>query len=491
MSTARRVVKNTTVLLSGRVLSQGLGVVYLAALARYVQAAGMGKIATAISLVSMLILLADFGLGQLIVRDVAADKAKAASYVPNVLLLRTFLSIVFGAFIVCIMAITSYPDDTNLIIYIYSFAYILDALTDVAFSVFHAFEKMEYSAAIQTGRDIINMILSFGAIYLHASLITIVFMSAVASLLKLVVSLAILRWKFVRFRLQIGQRFCRRLLVSALPFAALGLISLVNREIDVILLSLYHSEEEVGWFSAANTLITYLLLIPSMFLQAIFPVFARFHSSSRDALQRAYRASFKYLLLLGFALCVGTIVTADEVITLVYGSGFENAVLALRILAFLLFWMFGFANGALLNATGGQTLLTAIEGVGAALNVIVAFLLVPRFSFVGASIAAIVSGGGFFFPIVLTCHRRLGIKLPYALAIKSLVSSLFMGVSVALSLRAEVNLFVSVFVIAPIIYGVLLVLLRAIGYKDLLILTQLFRRRRTSSARIEEIPAGS
>jgi len=489
MSTAKRLVKNTTVLLLGRIFSQGLGIVYVAVLARYIQAAGMGKVATATSLVSMLILLANLGISQLIVRDVAGDRAKADIYVANTLLLRVLLSIVFAMVIVGVTVIAKYPYDTTLIIYIYSLAYIFDQLADVAFSIFNAFEKMEYPAAIQTGRDMVNIALSLVAIYLRASLIAIVFVSALASLLKLAVSLAVLRWRFVRPKLQLDPRLCRQLLIAALPFAALGVIQLVNRQFDAVLLSLYHSEEEVGWFSAANMLITYLLLIPNMFLQAIFPVFARFHAFSRDALQLAYGTSFRYLLLLGFPLCAGTIATADQVIALVYGPGFEDAVLALRILALLLLWMFGFANGALLSATGGQTFLAVMGAIGVTLNVVVALLLVPRFSLVGASIAAIVGGAVLLLPITLACHRRLGIELPYALAIKALISSVLMGAIVTLCLRAHINFFVVVFAVAPIVYGLLLVTFRAISREDTLMLIRLLRRG-TGSVHIEEVSAG-
>jgi len=470
MSTAKTVIKNTTILLVGRFLSIGLGIVYVAALARYIHAAGMGKIAIATSLVSILNLIINFGLSQLIVRDVAGDKTKAGVYFSNTLVLRGLLSIVFGIIIVGITRIIEYPYDITLIIYIYGFAYVLDTLTDVAFSIFNAFEKMEYPAAIQTGRDIANVVLSLLAIYLHANLIMIVFISAVACLLKLLASLVILRWRFVRPRLQIDPQLCRRLLVAAIPFATLGIISIIDRQIDVVLLSFYHSEEEVGWFSAANTLITYLLLVPGVFMQAIFPVFAKFHTYSRETLQQAYGTSFKYLLLLGFPLCVGTIVTADRIITLVYGPGFENAASALRILSFTLFWIFGYANGTLLNATGGQSFLATVEGLGLILNIIIALVLIPKFSLIGASIAAIVSGVVFFSPITIVCHRRLEMRLPFPLILKCLVSSICMGIAVSLSLRASINLLFSIFVIAPIVYGVLLLASRAIIFDDIIML---------------------
>ena len=214
-----------------------------------------------------------------------------------------------------------------------------------------------------------------------------------------------------------------------------------------------------------------------MFLQAAFPVFAKFYSLSKAELQQAYRMSFNYLLLFGFPLCIGTIVTADKVIAFIYGPGFDNSAMSLRIMAFLFLWMFGFANGALLNATGGQNFLAAIMGLGAVLNVIVALILIPHFSFIGASIAAIVSGLVFSFPVTRKCHIRLGLRLPYSLVIKTLISSVVMGFVIALCLKVPINLFIVIFIIAPLVYGVFLSIFRAIGYKDLLILINLFRWR--------------
>jgi O-antigen/teichoic acid export membrane protein len=450
----------------------------------------MGKIATATSLVSILILLPSFGFSDLIVRDVAGDRTKTGAYFSNALFLRGLLSVAFGVILVGITKIIGYPYDTTLIIYIYGFAYILDALSDVAFSIFNACEKMEYPAALQTGRDIVNVVLSLGAIYLHASLITIVFMSAAACLFKLAASLTILRWQFVRPRLQIDQRLCRRLLVAALPFATLGISALVTQQISTVLLSFHHSEEEVGLFSAASTLIAYLLLVPSVFNQAIFPVFARFHSSSRDALRQAYGTSFKYLLLLGLPLWAGTTVTANQVIALVYGPGFESAALVLRILAFLLSWMFIWANGALLTATGSQTLLAVLNAIGVALNIALALLLIPRFNLAGASVARILPPAIFLFPLTLVCHRRLGMRLPYGLALKSLVATLCMAAVAALSLHSKMHLFVSIFVIAPLVYGTTLAVLGVIGREDLAMLIQVFRKR-TGLTRVEEFTAGS
>lgn len=490
MFTARRVVKNTTVLFLARMLSIGLGIIYIAALARYIHPTGMGKIAIALSLVSVVTLLANWGLSQVLIRDVASDRSRATTYVANVLSLRVALSLICCLVLGILTQLTPYSDDTILIIYIYGIAYVLDVLTDVAFSIFNAFEQMEYQAAIQIGRDIVNIGVSLAAIYVGASLIVIVFVSVVANVLKLAVSFAIMRWRFVKPTWTIDLRLCRQLLFVATPFAAIVFIELIDRAMDPFLLSLFHPEEQVGWFSAAGTLISYLMLLPTQFLQAIFPVFARFHNMSGDALQQSYRLSFKYLVLLGLPLWAGTIATADDVIALVYGPGFENGALALRVLAFNLFWMFGFANGGLLIATGRQTLLAGIEGAGIIVNAICAWFLIPSYGFLGASIAAISSGVVFAFPIVVICHRQLRLRVPIGLIFKSLIASIVMGVAVAATLRVGMNLFAAIFAVAPLVLVMALALLRVIDRDEVMMLARLVSRQR-ERAQVSEMPAGN
>ena len=485
MHTARSVAKNTSILLLGRVISIGLGFVYYASLARYIHDTGVGKIGIATSLVSLLSLLANFGLSQVIIRDVATDKAKVQIYVWNSLFLRGALSIVFIFILIIVTKIANYPSDTILIIYIYATAYIFDEFTDVIFSIFYAFEKMEHVTAIQVGRDIINIVLSLGAIYLHKSLIVIVLISTFANLFKLAVSWLVLRWKFTKLSFHLDAQLCRGLLITALPFAALAVLTAVHRTIDTIILSFYRQEAEVGWFTAANVPIGYLILLPSMLLQAIFPVFARFHGSSKPSLQLAYSTSFKYLLLLGVPLCIGTLATADQVVSLIYGRGFEKAALSLRISSLPLFWMFSYASGGLLNATGGQKLSATIAGTAALINVLLALWLIPIHGYIGASIAAVAPGFLFMFPITLICHRRLGLGLPYALAAKTLISALCVGAATIFALRVRINLLIAVFLIAPVVYALCLLVLRAIGRADLDLLVGLVKGTAESIPDIE------
>ncbi len=487
MNTGQTILKNTGVLLLGRVITIILGVVYVAALSRHMQSIGMGIIATATAAVSLANLFLNFGLDDITVRDVAMDKSRRLSYLPNLFFLRGLLVFLFLGIVFAISKWAGYPSTTVNVIYIYCLAYIFDELTSILFAIFTAHERMEFSAALQTGRDLLNFSLSLLAIALNANLYVIVGISAFASLIKFLAGLMVMRWKFSLPKFRIDLSLSRRLVVTTLPFAALLAMSVLTQNISTFILSLFRSEQEVGWYNSANILVNYLLLLPAILVHTIFPVFSKLHTTSQEELKRVYSTAFKFLLVLGLALCFGTIVTAEPIILLIYGPGFEQAADTLRILAFVLFWMIGYANGTLLNATGGQGISTKLGLAGITILVAVSLAVTPRFGPFGAALARILPGALFFIPLTLICHKRLHLSLPYGMALKTLVAALTMAGAVSFALSRQLPLILSV-ALAPAVYLLMLVVLRVLGSPDYQMILRAFHRKKADEQRELPLP---
>ena len=293
---------------------------------------------------------------------------------------------------------------------------------------------------------------------------------------KLIASWIVLRWKFARPARHINLKLSGQLFLTVLPFAALTIVSVASRQIDTFILSLYRPPEEVGWYAPATLLISNLLLLPAILLQAIFPVLSKFHASSQDDLKRVYTNFFRYLLILGFALCLGTLVTADQFIALIFGPGFEQSALALRILSFSLFWMVGFANGPLLTATGRQNISTKFASAGMVLTIVVSLTITQSLGLAGVAIARILPGALFFIPMTLVCHRILGLQVPYELILKTFVSALLMAGAVMLALKFHAHILFAILLVAPVTYGLALAGVGAIGKQDVLHVLQLTKR---------------
>jgi O-antigen/teichoic acid export membrane protein len=473
MSTVRTIAKNTTALFVAEIVSQALRIVYFAILVRYIQDEGMGKISTAQALVATLFVLVSFGFEQLMVRDVAANKARAPEYVSNVGFIRIVLSLVFALALWMAVQMLGFSSEVATLTYIYGLAFVFKAFTDVALGIYQAFEKMEYNLITHLAREAVNMGLSLLAIYLRYSLIVIVSVSAIANLIELMLAVVFLRRQKVPIRFKVDLGLSYRLVIAALPFALVSIYPLAQSNLNTLILSTSVTAQEVGWFAAATTLIGMVKLIPVIFMRAMFPVFSRASARSDTSLQKAYQKSFTYLLILGLAVSVGTFLTADRIVPLVFGDGFEQAVAALRVLAWVpLVGFVGHANGNVLIAMGREKLFMATEGVFAVVYAALAFALVSPFGYIGASYAMLLpTVVGFVFYTVM-CHRLLGLSLPWKRAVAAAAAAGLMAACVYYSLHAGINLFAVILLIAPVVYGSALYLLRVLSREDLTLLKQ-------------------
>jgi len=448
-----RIARNTSALMAAQVAARALGVVYVAALAKYVGPEGIGRISTATALNGLLVLVVGPGLNTLLIRDVAADTRKADAYVGNMLFLKALLGIPFILLTVAVVHAVGYPPDTARIVYTYSLVYFIDTVGEILAAVFRAFERMEYEAAGQILRDLVNISLSLVAIHLRWPLLAIVFASVIAQLCKLVFMAVLAYGRFLRRRLAISLRACKQLFITSLPFGVLLIFLVARLQVGTFVLSIYHPEEVVGIYSAANTLIGMILLMPGAFSSALFPVLSSLHVHAQDELRRFYQLCHKLLLMVAFPLGLGTMLVGDRVIALVYGDQFQASAAIIRVIGVYLLTLAGYVNGPLLNAIGKQRFFAWTQGVAVAANALLCFLLVRRWGPMAVAATFVLVGMASYSVHSIACHRLLGLPLPWLTVGKVLLATLAMGSGVYVSLRAGLPWLVVVLVVAPIIYG--------------------------------------
>lgn len=462
-----KVAKNTSVLFLAQMTSRAVGIFYIAALARYVGAEGVGMISTATVLNGLLVLVIAPGLDTLLVRDVAADRGRAGSYLSNVLMVRLLLGIPFILLTLLVSQLVGYPPETLAIIRIYTVVYFLDAIGGIMVPVFQAFEKLEYEALGQIVQDLVNIALSLMAIFLGWSLVAIAFMSVVARVCKLALVSTILGRRIVRFQFAASPVVGWGLLVTSIPFGALLILHTIQSQLGTFVLSIHYPAEVVGIYSAANFVIVTLLLLAGAFSKSIFPVLSSLHVHARHQLQQFYQLAYKYLLVVGFPLGLGTMLVGDRVITLIYGDEFAASASVIRILSIFLFTFVGYANGPLLMATGRQGFFMWTQAVAAIANALLLVLLVPPLGPVGAAIGFVLPGLFTFVVHSAAAHRQVGISFPWRTMGEVLLATVAMGVAVLLTLQAGVPWLLVTLAAAPLVYGGTLLLLKVVRIDEL------------------------
>ncbi|MGZ4882078.1 MAG: flippase, partial [Halobacteriota archaeon] len=340
MSTARTIARSSILLLIGQIVSLGIAAVYAIALARYLGVTGFGLLSTAIAFTAVFAPFTSLGLTTLTTREVARDKSLAGKYLGNLIIIEIALAI--GTF--CLIALAAhvlrYPQETIILIYILALSVVCAGFTGVFYSLFQAFERMEYQS--------LGLILSTGATFvvviwgITAGLGVVWFALAyfVGSLAVTLYCLTVYSTRFSVPHIEVDVKFWKRILPEALPFALTGLFTTIYFYIDSVLLSVMKGAEAVGWYNAPYRLIMVLLFIPTVLSTAVFPAMSRFHATANDSFRLIYKKYFKYMAIVSVPLGIGTTLLAGQIIALIFGAQYENSAIALQILIWATVFIF-------------------------------------------------------------------------------------------------------------------------------------------------------
>jgi len=337
MNQVKTIAKNISSLGIAHAVTLTLGSIVVIFIARYLGDVGYGKYSFAVAFTALFSILSDLGLSTLTIRDVARDKSQAGRYLGQISALKVILAIATLLLIVIVINVLDYPKETTLVVYIIGASVIIDTFTRLFFSITSAFEKMEYEAAIKILRTIILFSLVLPVIHFNYGLIPIVSSYLVASILSFVLSIFVILKKFAKPKFEKDFDFWRKTTKEALPFALTAVFGMVFFRVDTVMLSVMKGDAVTGWYSAACNLIFALMVIPTIYGIAIFPVLSKYYGSARSSFDKVGTLSFKFLLMVGLPISVGVTLLAEKIIQLVYGSAYINSSYALQIMVWVFF----------------------------------------------------------------------------------------------------------------------------------------------------------
>lgn len=180
---------------------------------------------------------------------------------------------------------------------------------------------------------------------------------------------------------------------SAVPFLFLGGVALINNQLDLIMLGLLRSAEEVGIYRACVAAAQLVIFVLQVFNFVISPALAQlYRTGDNRRLQSLVTATARAALLgsLPVALVLG--VFGGPVLGAVFGAEFSAGAAALAILCVgqLINAAMG-PVGNILNMTGFERHSARAVAIAAAVNAALNLALVPRWGMEGAAVATAVS----------------------------------------------------------------------------------------------------
>lgn len=427
--------------------------------ARLLGDAEYGKFAFALAFTGIFFIIADGGIHQLMMREIAGTPERIRKLVANGLFLKMFLVLFAALCIYIIGRLTGKPPDVLMTVYIIGASEILASLADYFMTVFRATLKMKYDVIAVVGSRVINTGLGIAVLMMDKGIITLAWVYLLSQLVKLIYCAIVTHLKFAPVSIQCDRELVHHLFRDGSVFWVLRFFSILYTYIDSVLLSFMATDEVVGWYSAAYRLVFAMMFIPIGTMKAVFPALSAYYKDSQEEFKKLFERTFKVMLVIGFSLASLIFVLAEEIITAMYGAEYINAAGALKILVWSTALIFiGTVQTHTTRASHREGFTAKIVTSSAVLNIVLNLILIPKYSYFGAALATLASELFTFVTHYVYMSRSL-VKPPLVgLALKVIVTNLVMCAYVLVTVK--INLYFA----ATSAVIVNLLMLRLVGY---------------------------
>ena len=440
--------KNTFWLGVGLGADRMLRLILLVYAARILGATDYGKFTFALAFLSLIIIFSDFGLDAIIIREFAREKDKQEEFY-SVISLKILLSL--GAFIIILLSSFFISQDPNIqrIILILGIFSLAESFIGVLGAFFHAHQRMEYQAWITVLQSLLMTGIGLFLLFKFPSVDNLSYSYLVASIFALIFTLVLFHFKFLPFKICWQKSVWRKFLSMSWPMALVGLFSNIYINIDSAMMGYWGMLTETGWYNAAYRLVSVVIIPGALISRSFAPILSEFFKESKEMVQKAWNQQMDLMIMFAIPLMVGGIVLAPRIIYTFYPLDFGPSVLAFQILIIMggtIFFYRPFTD--VMVAANQQKKIFWISLSGAIVNIILNFILIPKYSLYGAAVATVIT---YILILLLYFMYTAKLSLVSFVQVKSiltfiiaLASSFLMYLTIKEPLIYNLNVFLSI-----------------------------------------------
>lgn len=457
------IAKNTAFITTAYIGQKMISFVYFTLIARHIGAENTGKYFFALSFTTVFVVFVDLGLTNVLVREAAKIKERAQDYFSTILAVKMLMGLLSYAAAFIVINLLGYSVEIKYLVYLSAVTMLFDSLHLSIYGVMRALGNLKYEAIGIVGSQFVTLILGTIFLYTGRPLIYLILAFVIPSFLNVCYASAMLYKNYgVKLRPHFDKIIFQYLFRIAVPFALAAIFARVYSYIDSIILSKLAGDLAVGWYSIPYKITFAFQFIPLALTASLYPRFSEYFVINKEKLAYYFERGMKYLMIIVLPIAVGIGVLAQDIILSIYTPEYLPSVLPLKILMASLFFSFlSFPIGSLLNACNRQSIQTAIIFFILALNIILNFILIPRYGVAGAAIAALA--GNILLMSIGYVYAARTVKINHGFLFKNFfllfLSAVVMGAAARFA-ADKVNYLVGIGV-GFIVYSLLLLLTRA------------------------------
>jgi O-antigen/teichoic acid export membrane protein len=389
----RRVIGNTAWLFGEKVFQLGLGLFVGVWVARYLGPEGFGIVNYAIAYVGLVEPLAKLGMDNIVVRDLTRDPSHKNETLGTAFTLRLTASLINLCLLLStIVLLKRDSPETQWAVALFGLGAVLSSLGVIEFW-FQSQVEAKYVVWARNSAYIFINVVKVILIQLKAPILAFVAALVLEQALAYVGMVIVYHWRGDLMRVwKFSLDRARFLLKESWPLIISGIVIFVYMQIDQLMLGSMIGEEAVGIYSAAVKVSGMWYFVPISIVQSVFPSVVQAREISQEVYSQRIQKVFNLMVLIGYGFAIPITFLSPYIINILYGQYYAASASMLTILVWSgTFASLGVAREAWLTTEGLMKFSAATAATGAVINMILNFLLIPKYGGNGAAIATIIS----------------------------------------------------------------------------------------------------
>ncbi|MBI5960107.1 MAG: polysaccharide biosynthesis C-terminal domain-containing protein [Chloroflexi bacterium] len=457
--TTRRAARNATALALSNIASKGSLFAWQLILARWLGSSGYGTYGTIGALLAVGAAIPEFGMGMIVIRDIANRPRDAGRYLAAALAMQPLLSAVGYIALMIGAFLFGYDAELRALLAFAAVNLLVDTLGNMCHNQLLAMERMVIPAVIGTAHVLVLMMLAGIALAAGGGLWGLYTAVVIAGLLRGAAYWIALWRTGVHPAFPVDRAIMRGLLINGAPIAITSFLALAYQHADKLITTALIGTEGTGQLTAGFVIVFGVIeLLSTTVLVAVFPLMSRaYGSGQRPMFDFMLEKLSLFNLTLSLPVGIYTSLLAVPLSAWLFGSDYTRTADVLRILIwYTVVTMIAnvFAQGLIIQ--NQQRRLLAIRAGGLGVNILLNLLLLPQIGVPGAAAASLIAESG----VLILMLRSYQLRADWWQRVFSRLWRLVMvGLLLAAAVWAlrEIHPVVAVFIGMPAYAGLLLI----------------------------------
>lgn len=475
MALARKVAINTIIQVATKVATTGLSLIALALITRHLGRYGFGQYTTAVSWVMFFSIAADLGLTLVTTQLLSKPKADVTLVMSNLFTFRVLSGFVIIALAPIVIFFSPYETIVKQGALPAALAFYFVIITQVFVSFFQKELRTDKIAIAEVTSRVVFLGLTIWAVQMKANVVVLLWILALVNGISFLIHYIYAR-RSVSFGWRYDKTVWRDIIHRSWPLVITIILNLVYLKADILILSLFKSQADVGLYGAAYRVIDALVTIPFLIGGTVLPILAaRWYLPDKSDFKRIWQRVFDVSAIIAWPIVIGGYILATPIMSLISGSDFSAAGPILKILILGVGFIFFscFFGYTMISLERQRALITAYV-ITALTSLVLYIILIPLYSYTAAAWITVYSEFLMSLLAWWILRRTIKLKINFSRFFKALLAGVIMGLTILLPVFPTETAFGLCITVSlgGLIYCAVLYVLRGVVKEDIVELLQ-------------------